>query len=260
MTLTYNPSSNNLLEIFIICFTMGITLTISIIILLVTSSLSNKYIWLVIYSLLLHGFFILEFINSSLYQYNSVTSKSFLIYGNKGNKQFWYLQLLTIWEYLLLRLGKLNVIVKYFPNIGNWSWSWSWSWWWWTILQIFGLLISLLGLFIRHLAMKTCGLSFNHYLITPSPNHSKNQYENKLITHGIYKYVRHPSYLGFWLYCIGIQLMLLNIGNLTLTIYILNWFFRIRIEYEENQLINKYGDKYINYQQTTKQKILIPLI
>ena len=33
-----------------------------------------------------------------------------------------------------------------------------------------------------------------------------------------------PSYLGFWLYCIGIQLMLLNIGNLTLTIYTLNWF------------------------------------
>ena len=33
-------------------------------------------------------------------------------------------------------------------------------------LQVFGLLISLLGLFIRHLAMKTCGLSFNHYLIT----------------------------------------------------------------------------------------------
>ena len=108
--------------------------------------------------------------------------------------------------------------------------------------------------------MKTCGLSFNHYLITPNPSPSKNQYENKLITHGIYKYVRHPSYLGFWLYCIGIQLMLLNIGNLTLTIYTLNWFFRIRIEYEENQLINKYGDKYINYQQTTKRKILIPLI
>ena len=226
MSLTYNPRNNNLLEIFITCFIMGITLTISIITLLLgTSSLSNKYIWLVIYSLLLHGFFILEFINSSLYQYNSVTSKSFLIYGNKGNKQFWYLQLLTIWEYLLLRLGKLNVIV-----------------------------------FIRHLAMKTCGLSFNHYLITPSPSPSKNQYENKLITHGIYKYVRHPSYLGFWLYCIGIQLMLLNIGNLTLTIYILNWFFKIRIEYEENQLINKYGDKYINYQQTTKRKILIPLI
>ena len=121
MSLTYNPRNNNLLEIFITCFIMGITLTISIITLLLgTSSLSNKYIWLIIYSLLLHGFFILEFINSSLYQYNSVTSKSFLIYGNKGNKQFWYLQLLTIWEYLLLRLGKLNVIVKYFPNIGNW--------------------------------------------------------------------------------------------------------------------------------------------
>ena len=123
MSLTYNPSNNNLLEIFIACFTMGITLTISIIILLVTSSLSNKYIWLIIYSLIA-WIFILEFINSSLYQYNSVTSKSFLIYGNKGNKQFWYLQLLTIWEYLLLRLGKLNVIVKYFTNIGNWSWSW----------------------------------------------------------------------------------------------------------------------------------------
>ena len=192
----------------------------------------------------------MEFINTSLYQYNSVTSKSFLIYGNKGNKQFWNLQLLTIWEYLLLRLDKFNwIFINYLPNNNACCW-------WYLVIQTLGLSISLLGLFIRHLAMKTCGLSFNHYLTTTF----NNKQHDKLITHGIYKYIRHPSYLGFWLFCIGIQLMLLNIGNSILSIYILNWFFKIRIQYEENQLINKYGDKYINYQQTTKRKILIPLI
>lgn len=229
----YDPKKNNLLEIFGVSFILGSYITFSIIYLIF---ISNKYSSLIYYSIYLEIFFILEFINTYLYQNIYITSNSFLIYGNKGNKEFWYMQILTIWEYLSIKL-----ILKFIQYSSRNYY-----------LKNLGLLFIIIGLYLRHLSMKTCGLSFNHYLIT-----EKKSY-HKLITTGIYKYIRHPSYFGFFLFCIGIQLWLSNYINLIINCYILYHFFNIRIQYEEKLLIEFYKDDYRNYQKKTYK--LIPFI
>lgn len=228
----YDPKKNNLLEIFGVCFILGSCITISITSLFF---ISDKYFPLIVYGIVLQIYFILEFTNSYLYQTNTVTSKSFLIYGNRGNKEFWFMQLLTIWEYLSVRF-----ILKFIPFSPV------------NYLGFPGLILITTGLLIRHLAMKKCGLSFSHYLAKTKQAH------HKLVTTGVYKYVRHPSYLGFFLFSIGIQLWLSNYLNLMVDVYILYQFFTIRIEHEEKLLIEFYQDDYLKYQQMTYT--LIPFI
>lgn len=222
----YDPKRNSLLEISIVSIILGIITTTSLFSLIY---IPEKYIPIIIYIIILCLYFIIEFINSSLYQPLSVNSKSFLIYGNKGNKHFWYMQLLTIWEYFIIRSNKLQWI--YTPIRYK------------VVLQPIGMIMIISGIYIRHLAMKTCGNSFTHYIST-IPRHQ----QHKLVTHGIYSIFRHPSYFGFWCFVIGSQLFLCNIGNLVIDLWILGIFFLKRIEYEEWLLIHKfYGQEYREY-------------
>ena len=80
---------------------------------------------------------------------------------------------------------------------------------------------------------------------------------HKLVTHGVYKYVRHPSYTGSILLWLGFTLLLNSIlgfaAMLPLVILIL-----IRIPFEEKMLINRFSLHYIEYVKRTKK--LIPYI
>ena len=80
---------------------------------------------------------------------------------------------------------------------------------------------------------------------------------HKLVTHGIYKYVRHPSYTGSILFWLGFTLLFNSIlgfaAMLPLVILIL-----IRIPFEEKMLINRFGLQYIEYVKRTKK--LIPYV
>ncbi|KAL6454002.1 mam4 Protein-S-isoprenylcysteine O-methyltransferase [Candida maltosa Xu316] len=227
----YDPKKNNLLEVFIVCFGLGISWTCCCCGIYFTN---GKYSPLFGYFIALHLHFISEFTNTYLYQPNTVSSRSFLIYGNRGGKEFWIMQGLAIWEFLLVRF--VNKYIAYPLNI----------------FKIPGVILMISGLLLRHSAMKTCGLSFSHYLAT------KKEPYHKLVTTGVYKYIRHPSYLGFWLFCVGIQLWLSNYINLIFNLYILHRFFSIRINHEEQLLVNFYGDEYRKYQQHTY--ILIPWV
>lgn len=76
--------------------------------------------------------------------------------------------------------------------------------------------------------------------------------DHKLVTNGIYKLVRHPSYVGWFYWSLGTQVILAN--PLCFIFYIIaSWlFFRERIYMEEIALLNFFGDEYLRYQQTTK--------
>lgn len=78
--------------------------------------------------------------------------------------------------------------------------------------------------------------------------------KHKLITNGIYKYVRHPIYGGMWLMGIG---MLLVAGSYSVVIF--TPFVFIGINYlanrEEKLLTKHYGKKYLNYMKTSKKFI-----
>ena len=88
---------------------------------------------------------------------------------------------------------------------------------------------------IRSLAMVQAGESFNHIV-----QHSK-QDTHKLISRGIYKVFRHPSYFGFFWWGVGTQLVLGNTVCLAGFTYVLWVFFAVRIDGKFSLVINTFA-------------------
>jgi len=73
----------------------------------------------------------------------------------------------------------------------------------------------------------------------------------KLTTSGPYAHVRHPLYLGTFLVMIGFLLMLnVNwIESLLLVAVVIGVIYKITIQKEEEMLINKFGNDYLEYKK-----------
>lgn len=110
-------------------------------------------------------------------------------------------------------------------------------------LRCIGLTLCLFGESFRKLAMYTAGKNFNHYV---QEVHHK---EHVLVTKGVYRLVRHPSYFGWFYWSVGTQILLAN--PLCALLYtIVSWkFFKSRIIYEEYYLIKFFGSQYTTYQK-----------
>eukprot|EP01083_Nonionella_stella_P082976 229245_1 len=111
--------------------------------------------------------------------------------------------------------------------------------------QLTGLAMIIMGQAIRTVAQFTAGVNFTHQIA-----YYKKE-EHVLIKHGIYRVLRHPSYFGFFYWSIGTQLLLAN--PMSTVIYTLaSWqFFADRIPFEEQQLVNFFGDEYKEYRRRT---------
>lgn len=79
-----------------------------------------------------------------------------------------------------------------------------------------------------------------------------------LIKNGIYKYIRHPMYLSFGLWCSAIPLMLENwiVGGVAVFSIIPMYAFRMLKE--EKMLVEEFGTDYETYMKETKR--LLPNI
>lgn len=65
------------------------------------------------------------------------------------------------------------------------------------------------------------------------------------------RYLRHPSYFGWFYWSVGTQLVLCN-PLCTLAYAGAAWyFFHDRIPYEEKLLVHFYGEKYTKYAKST---------
>ncbi|PQE10758.1 prenyl cysteine carboxyl methyltransferase Ste14 protein [Rutstroemia sp. NJR-2017a BBW] len=112
-------------------------------------------------------------------------------------------------------------------------------------ILLLGFLLILLGQTIRTMAMMEAGTNFNHIVqYTKARTHS-------LVTSGIYGYLRHPSYFGFFWWGLGTQMVLGNpICFVGYTVAL--WrFFNRRIKGEEALLVKFFGDEYVDYRQRT---------
>ena len=113
------------------------------------------------------------------------------------------------------------------------------------ILIYVGLFMMISGLVIRFSAILHAGKSFNHKIqFTKTEDH-------KLITDGIYKYIRHPSYLGFLVFAVGTQVFYSNpicIVGFYIKLY---KFFKDRIKCEENALCRMFPGEYNEYRKKT---------
>lgn len=114
-----------------------------------------------------------------------------------------------------------------------------------TLISTVGLLVAIAGQVIRSIAMKTCGESFNHFI------QQKNGEEHRLVTHGIYHYFRHPSYVGYFYWAVGTQIMLCNPVSSVLFLWAAWTFFKQRIPYEEETLKQQYRGYYEDYMKRT---------
>jgi protein-S-isoprenylcysteine O-methyltransferase Ste14 len=79
---------------------------------------------------------------------------------------------------------------------------------------------------------------------------------HRLITQGVYRYVRHPMYAALFLYSIGQALVLPNwvVGPSYLVAF--GILFAFRIGAEERMMLETFGDEYAAYMARTK--LLVP--
>lgn len=81
--------------------------------------------------------------------------------------------------------------------------------------------------------------------------------DHKLITKGVYRFVRHPLYSGMLISAVGLCLITLNpVYGLGCLIYF--GAYALRVPYEEYQLEKKFKKKYQRYADTTGA--LFPII
>jgi protein-S-isoprenylcysteine O-methyltransferase len=167
------------------------------------------------------SFHLLEFFTTAVYNPSVTSSESYLVNHSKAYTAAFIIAFLEFW-----------IRFFFFPSAS-------------TAVFLFGVILVIAAQTIRTWAMITCGESFNHLIQTlRKENHV-------LVTHGVYKYLRHPSYVGFYYWSIATQLVLNNWFSTWLFAIASLVFFRRRIPYEEESLLEHFPDEYEAYAKTT---------
>jgi protein-S-isoprenylcysteine O-methyltransferase Ste14 len=112
-----------------------------------------------------------------------------------------------------------------------------------------GLTLFAAGVSLRALGRKTLKKSYSYVL--------GSSRKKELVTHGVYRFVRHPIYFASILYVLGLPLIfssaygfVVSLGFMPCILY--------RIHVEESILIQEFGEEYIEYKKHTKK--LIPYV
>lgn len=119
---------------------------------------------------------------------------------------------------------------------------------------------TLLGQLVRSKAMIDAGAAFTHEIAHEHVSSHKlirtglyaylpDREGAHLLTHGDDRYVRHPSYAGFFLWALGTQMILGNGLCLAGYGWVLFRFFRERIQEEEKYLVDFFPAEYEKYRR-----------
>ncbi|MCR9163137.1 MAG: isoprenylcysteine carboxylmethyltransferase family protein [Nannocystaceae bacterium] len=165
------------------------------------------------------AFHLLEFVSVALWRREQLSMASFAFSG----RAYFVAIGLGLAEY-----GVRSSLVGPFEGVAN-------------VLQYVGIGLMLVGGVTRIWAMRTAGRFFNHFV------QSELGEEHQLVEGGPYRWLRHPSYFGFYWFSIGTQLLLANPLTLLLYFIALGAFFSRRIAVEEAALERRFGDAYCRY-------------
>jgi protein-S-isoprenylcysteine O-methyltransferase Ste14 len=113
-----------------------------------------------------------------------------------------------------------------------------------------GMTLIALGLTIRVHSILTLNQFFTY-----SVAKVENQ---KIIENGMYKFIRHPGYLGQWMIFVGISTSLSNWLSILVMMMLVIVGYLYRIQVEERFMLEEMGENYLEYQARTKR--IIPLI
>lgn len=108
-----------------------------------------------------------------------------------------------------------------------------------------GIGLIVLGQTCRTMSMIQAGPGFTHQIAF------ERAARHELVTHGVYKYLRHPGYFGWFYWSLGTQLLLGNPICLVCYFMVARSFFVGRIPVEEEQLYMLFGDEYLAYKART---------
>jgi protein-S-isoprenylcysteine O-methyltransferase Ste14 len=118
------------------------------------------------------------------------------------------------------------------------------------LISIFGILLSFGSLSFRYWAIRILGKAFTSKVeITP---------DQKMISQGPYRWIRHPSYLGSFVMAVGISIIFRSYAGLLVCIFGFFPTYVFRIYVEEKALLEKFGLTYQEYCKKTWK--LIPFV
>ena len=86
---------------------------------------------------------------------------------------------------------------------------------------------------------------------------SKEEGQGKLVTNGIYKYIRHPQYTGFFMITFGMMSEWATLPLIILYSLLLVLYYKLAKK-EEADVEKEFGNEYIEYRKRTK--MFIPYI
>jgi protein-S-isoprenylcysteine O-methyltransferase Ste14 len=118
------------------------------------------------------------------------------------------------------------------------------------LIWFFGLLTYFIGLFIRWSSIIQLKDAF-------TVDVAINQ-QHELKTDGLYRFIRHPSYLGLLLIISGLSFGMNSIYSIFVIIIPIFLAVSYRIQVEEKLLMSEFGEKYTQFKLTTKK--IIPFI
>jgi protein-S-isoprenylcysteine O-methyltransferase Ste14 len=110
-----------------------------------------------------------------------------------------------------------------------------------------GIIIICLGLFLRYWSINLLGRYFRTTV--------ELEIGQKIIQKGPYKWIRHPSYSGIILFCIGYGLAVQSWLSLIIAVSLPTIALLYRIKIEEKALVRGIGTEYEAYQKKTKKLI-----
>ena len=115
------------------------------------------------------------------------------------------------------------------------------------IFPIVGIILIICGLLIRWIAIFSLKRQFTVDVAITK--------DHRIISEGIYRFVRHPAYAGSILSFFGLALSFANILSLAVVFPPICSAFLYRIRVEERALVDTFGDEYIRYCNSTKRLI-----
>jgi len=117
----------------------------------------------------------------------------------------------------------------------------------WNTFFLIGSVLVIAGLIIRVTSILKLKQQFT-YTVTNIENH-------ELIETGLYRVIRHPGYLGQLIIFAGIAVCLSNWLSVLLMIIPVLSGYVYRISVEEKFMVERMGEKYLDYRKRTKKLI-----
>jgi protein-S-isoprenylcysteine O-methyltransferase Ste14 len=116
-------------------------------------------------------------------------------------------------------------------------------------LLAIGLVMVVAGMVIRFVAIATLKRNFSGAL--------RIRADHTLVKNGIYKWVRHPAYLGAILLFAGIPVMLSSLLGFLVMLLLVPYLLH-RIKLEEKMMIERFGKEYEDYMRSSRR--LVPFV